>query len=69
MEKPAISAVQADNVIELGAALDDHPWSDLPAREIPADDWQRFRGYCGGNAPTKRRRCRIGATAGLHPGT
>jgi GTP cyclohydrolase I len=45
VEKPAISAVQPDNVIELGAAHDEHPWSDLPAREIPPEDWQRFRGY------------------------
>ncbi len=40
-----MSAVQPDNVIELGAAQDEHPWSDLPPREISAEDWQRFRGY------------------------
>jgi GTP cyclohydrolase I len=45
VEKPAWSAVQPDNVIELGAAHDEHPWSDLPPREIAPEDWQRFCGY------------------------
>jgi hypothetical protein len=45
VKKPAVSAVKAENVAELGATHDEHPWRDLPAREIPAEDWQRFRGY------------------------
>jgi GTP cyclohydrolase I len=50
VKKPAASAVHPANVIELGvielgAGHDQHPWSDLPGREIPPEDWQRFRDY------------------------
>jgi hypothetical protein len=47
VKKPAVSAVKAENVVALGVRRQDHPWRDLPAREISAEAWQRFRGYVG----------------------
>ena len=39
--------MEADNVVELDRALRRGAWADTPAREISAEDWERYRASIG----------------------